>query len=195
MILYLVRHGETVDNAKGVIQGHLPGKLSELGIIQAKRVGERLKEVDFSAIYSSDLYRAVETTNEIAVFHPNTKVLYTEKLREVDMGVNSGKTKEELQWKYDFSGKYIPPKNGESTEELYDRVENFVKSIISDFKNKKVLCVTHGGTIKAFISLFSNIKKAYVFSVEHIKNTSVTVIDVDENLKGKFLIKNDIVHL
>jgi len=195
MILYLVRHGETTDNAKGIIQGHLPGKLSENGINQAKKVGERLKDVNFDIIFSSDLHRAVETTNEIATFHPNTPIKYTKELREVNMGVNQGKTKEELKWKNDFSGIYSAPEGGESTEELYNRAELFLKFLLKNYLNKKVLGVSHGGTIKAFISIFSRIDKAYVFSIEHIKNTSVTVIEINDKMNGKFILRNDLTHL
>lgn len=195
MFLYIVRHGETVDNLRGVVQGHLPGKLTETGIIQAKKLGERLKEVDFDCIYSSDLHRAIQTTNEIKVFHKNVRVKYSQKLREINMGENQGKTREELRYKPDFSGVYVAPQGGESTEQLYDRVMVFLHEILSDNHLQKVLLVSHGGTIKAFISIFTGIEKSLIFSVEHIKNTSLTVVEISDIKSSKILIKNDISHL
>ena len=44
MRLILTRHGETEENVADIIQGHLPGKLSEKGIAQVKKVAKRLKD-------------------------------------------------------------------------------------------------------------------------------------------------------
>ncbi|MBN2663481.1 MAG: histidine phosphatase family protein [Bacteroidales bacterium] len=195
MLLYIVRHGETVDNLRGVIQGHLPGKLTETGILQAKKLGERLKDVKFDLVFSSDLHRAVQTTHEIIGFHKHVPVDYTQELREIKMGENQGKTREELRYNQDFSGVYVTPKGGESTEQLYDRVMGFLIKISSKNNAEKILLVSHGGTIKAFISIFTGVQKSLIFSVEHIKNTSLTVVELDSELNGKVLIKNDIAHL
>ena len=65
MKLILTRHGETVDNIKGILQGQNPGKLSENGIQQAKQLALRLKNENIDAIYSSDLARAADTAKEI----------------------------------------------------------------------------------------------------------------------------------
>ena len=51
----LVRHGQTEENIKQIIQGHNHGTLSDLGREQAMKVGEKLKDEDIGAIYSSDL--------------------------------------------------------------------------------------------------------------------------------------------
>ena len=69
MRIILVRHGETEDNKKRIIQGHLPGKLSDKGIEQARKVANRLKNEKVDYIFSSDLDRAKSTAEEIAKFH------------------------------------------------------------------------------------------------------------------------------
>ena len=66
MKLIITRHGETEENKAGIIQGHLPGHLSEAGIEQAKKVAFRLKDEKINFIYSSDLDRAADTAKEIA---------------------------------------------------------------------------------------------------------------------------------
>ena len=68
MRIILTRHGETEENKKGIMQGHMPGNLSVEGINQAKKLGLRLKDENVSAVYSSDLKRAVDTTNIILSF-------------------------------------------------------------------------------------------------------------------------------
>ena len=45
MKLFLVRHGETEENQQGIMQGHMPGRLSEIGKLQAKKLALRLKNV------------------------------------------------------------------------------------------------------------------------------------------------------
>lgn len=56
--IYLVRHGETKENREGVIQGQQDTELNEVGVAQAKLLSESLKDVEFSAVFSSDLRRA-----------------------------------------------------------------------------------------------------------------------------------------
>ena len=55
MKVILVRHGETEENKKGIMQGHIPGKLSKLGIEQAKRLAFKLKDEKLS-LHFSDFY-------------------------------------------------------------------------------------------------------------------------------------------
>ena len=63
--IYMTRHGETVWNAEGRIQGHTDIDLSPRGRTQAQALGQRLEDVDFDAVYSSDLIRARETADII----------------------------------------------------------------------------------------------------------------------------------
>lgn len=82
MRLIITRHGETEENTAGIIQGHLPGKLSDRGIAQAKKVALRLKNEKIDAIYSSDLARTSDTAKEIAKFHPTIPIEFVKELRE-----------------------------------------------------------------------------------------------------------------
>ena len=63
--LLIVRHGETVWNAEGRIQGHSDTSLSERGVLQAQAVAERLADTQIDAAYSSDLVRASDTAKKI----------------------------------------------------------------------------------------------------------------------------------
>ena len=62
----IVRHGETEWNIRGIRQGHLDSRLTAKGMAQAKALGARLGRERFTALYSSDLGRAVDTAREIA---------------------------------------------------------------------------------------------------------------------------------
>lgn len=56
--VYVVRHGETVENANGIIQGQLDTQLNELGRMQAERLGDVLSGVRLHYAFTSDLSRA-----------------------------------------------------------------------------------------------------------------------------------------
>ena len=60
MRVYVVRHGETEENRKGIVQGQLDTKLNAAGVQQAKCVARALKDVPFVVALSSDLERAVQ---------------------------------------------------------------------------------------------------------------------------------------
>ncbi len=82
MKLILTRHGETIENKEGSLQGHLPGRLSETGKEQARKLALRLKDEKIDAIYSSDLVRTVDTAREIAKHHNSIPLHFVPKLRE-----------------------------------------------------------------------------------------------------------------
>ena len=81
--IYLIRHGETVDNARQIMQGQTQGKLNDHGIQQAETVSKRLAEEPIDAVVASDLHRAVETA-EITARPHHLPVVTTPLLREPD---------------------------------------------------------------------------------------------------------------
>ena len=86
MKIILTRHGRTVENDAGILQGHLPGTLNELGKSQAAKVAERLSSERIDRAYSSDLARAADTARAIMAFHPEAELRFTEELRESSLG-------------------------------------------------------------------------------------------------------------
>ncbi|MCR5076836.1 MAG: histidine phosphatase family protein [Prevotella sp.] len=149
-LLYLVRHGETVDNARHVMQGQTPGQLNENGIRQAEAVAVQLKDVRIDAFVASDLRRSVHTCEIIAAPH-NADVVTTPLLRERDWG--------------SFTGKYIPdlshlndpalwPKDIESLEAMKRRADKLLTWVREEFPGQVVLAVGHGIINKAIQSVY-----------------------------------------
>ena len=68
MIIYIVRHGQTEENLQRILQGHMPGTLTEQGKEQVQRAAEQLSKegVKFIRIVSSDLKRAMDSAQIIA---------------------------------------------------------------------------------------------------------------------------------
>ena len=145
-ILYLIRHGETVDNSNKIMQGQTQGELNEKGINQARMVSKNLTEEHFDAIISSDLKRSYDTASIIAEPHFLT-VVTTPLQRERDWG--------------GFTGRYIPdlkdepwPDDIESLEMLKSRASEFLDFVRTTFPDQKVVAVGHGIINKAIQSVF-----------------------------------------
>lgn len=155
---YIVRHGQTVWNVEGRFQGHEDSPLTALGEIQAKKVGEILKEVDFTEAYSSDLLRAKRTA-EFITLEKNIAVKTTEILRERTYGSYEGKTRQELKMlleEYEKLGMDEKFKQGfgvgvESDEMLSGRFITFLREVALAYPNKNILIVCHGGIMRSLL--------------------------------------------
>src|SRR5688572_30254341 len=92
--LYLIRHGQSAGNAEGRFGGHSPTPLSELGIQQAELTAQALAKENINAIYTSDLFRAVQTAEPLAKLL-DLPIIKTSAFRERNVGVLEGKTFDE----------------------------------------------------------------------------------------------------
>lgn len=144
--LYLVRHGETVDNVNQVLQGQTQGRLNDNGREQARQLSRSVEKMPIDVFMSSDLDRAVETCGILAAPH-GADVVTTPLLRERDWG--------------DFTGAFIPdlkdkawPSNVESLESLKERARRFLDLLRSRYPDKTILAVGHGIINKAIQSVF-----------------------------------------
>src|SRR5579863_8522557 len=72
--IYIARHGETEENKKRIVQGHLDTNLNSEGERQSDLLAKALKDVPFDACYSSDLRRAVETAKRVLVHHSGVEL-------------------------------------------------------------------------------------------------------------------------
>lgn len=195
MKLIIARHGETEENILGIIQGHLPGKLSKKGIDQAKKLALRLKNEKINFIYSSDLARAFDTTKEIIKFHPKISIKFVKDLREKFLGEWQGKTKKELGFTMNTIFTKIFPKNGETSKDLFNRAKKFLYKIILKHHNNTILFVGHNGINKAIIAAITNKKTEEINKRKIFHNTSVSIFQISKNKKYKMEVFNDIKHL
>lgn len=146
--LYLARHGETVDNARQIMQGQTQGELNENGVLQAEAVSREWASRPLDAIVASDLKRSIDTAQIIARPH-QLQVITTPLLRERDWG--------------GFTGRFIPDLKGEvwpddieTLENLLSRAGDFLAYIRTEFPGKKVLAVGHGIINKAIQTVYYN---------------------------------------
>jgi probable phosphoglycerate mutase len=162
MILYCVRHGESLFNAEGRVQGHLDVHLSELGRRQAEAVARALAERPIEVVYASPLQRALETAQIIARA-AGTEVLTDRQLKEINVGVFQGRLRAEINQLYPreiacWSSEdpdYVVP-GGESRRQLKSRGLAAFQAII-EAGHEQAVVVSHGRllvtTLKALLSI------------------------------------------
>jgi broad specificity phosphatase PhoE len=192
MRLIITRHGETIENLNGILQGQMQGTLSKNGIIQAQRLSQRLKDEKIDYIFSSDLKRAIDTTKEIIKYHKDSKLSYVKELREKHLGEFEGKRKDEVGWDAKSLTASKLPEDGESMESFLQRVRGFLDKIISEYNRDTVLFVCHGGVSK---TLISHILGKDISQIERIENTSVSLFEIDENMGHSIISFNCVEHL
>ena len=150
--ILLARHGETDWNHIGRWQGHADPPLNELGRSQAAELAERLSYEGISAIYTSDLQRASETARVVGE-RLELPVVEDAMLREIDVGSWSGLTRDEVAERFpDGFARWQTGEighDGETREELTERVVGAVERIAGMHPGETILAVTHGGAIRA----------------------------------------------
>lgn len=189
MRLIVVRHGETIENRENICQGQTDGTLSELGIEQVKKLALRLKDENFDLIYSSDLGRAVNTAKEIVKYHPELKLNLDKRLRERHIAKIAGK-----KFPENFDWDNLPD-GSETRQDLFDRVKNFFEELYLKHKGQTVLVVTHGGVKIISLLIAYNKPLSEFLSLRGIKNTSVSIFDMEEDGNHKIHLVNCTKHL
>src|SRR5918996_2165781 len=180
MKLYFVRHGESEANTQHVISNReSPFGLTDLGRGQAKVLAERLKDILFTAIYSSPVRRAKETA-EILSQALRRPYEVTEALREYDCGILEDRSDDaswglhrEIYDDWTLSHNYQrKPEGGECFLDIQNRFLPFVKALTHDGldTDNHILCVGHGGLFQLMLPLvLTNVDDHFVRShgIEH----------------------------
>lgn len=163
--IFLIRHGETVDNALQIMQGQTQGELNEQGKEQARQVAQRLAGEPVDVFISSDLHRAIQTAEIIAEPH-NLPIITTPLLRERDWG--------------SFTGRFIPDLKGEvwpddieSEPALLQRALAFLQYVTTTYPGKRVVAVGHGIINKAILAVYAG---CTMREVQRMLNAEVRIL-------------------
>jgi len=200
MKLYIVRHGETVENRSNIIQGQQPGTLSPLGLLQREKLALRLQELSFDAIYCSDLERTRATLEPFTKI-TTTPVRFTQILREKSFGELEGHSGEMYRRKLQSSGQtrieYRPP-NGENFLDVRARLLPFLDSLHSNHSGESILLMTHGGVVRVLLTLLLDLPLEELLQQE-IRNASMNIVSfnphsLDEKRVESYAL-NDFSHL
>lgn len=162
MQLHLIRHGETNWNKERRVQGQSESHLTDLGIQQAKELGQRIGHLEFDRIYCSSSLRTRQTA-EHAFSKSTTEINYLDELREIFLGPWEGHLYEELaetepeSHRHFWEQPHLFQVNGaESFFELQQRAIDAVAEIeathrANSTKDRKVAIVSHGALIKSYL--------------------------------------------
>jgi probable phosphomutase (TIGR03848 family) len=159
--IFLIRHGRSTANNKGVLAGRLPGvELDAVGIDQAHAVAHKLKRIEFNAVYSSPLPRCINTAKIITTSQKKApKILIENRFTECDYGSWSGKKLSKLAtlslWKViQNSPSQAKFPNGESMVDMAHRASSSLLEILQQSKKKsqKIAIVSHADVIKSLLA-------------------------------------------
>lgn len=207
--LYLMRHGQTIINKAERVQGWCDGVLTDEGVKVAESVALGLRDIEFKAVYSSDLGRAIKTAKIVIKANRASKKLELvelDELREACFGKYEGEFEKVMKkdmLKYlnlesleeaikipDFAKAFAntcaaldDTGTAENYDKLISRIKKGLNKIIEDaVKNGggNVLVVLHGGVLR---SLLDTIDKT--LKLEEIKNSSISIA---EYIDGKFKV-------
>jgi broad specificity phosphatase PhoE len=147
--ILLARHGETDWNAQRRVQGHSDTPLNDNGRAQALALAETLDGTELDAIYSSDLARALDTARLVAE-RRGLDVTVLPELRERHFGTWEGLTDTEILERFPDarSGSWG---DGETKEEMRERVLAALQRIAGEHPGGRVLVVTHGGPVRSLL--------------------------------------------
>lgn len=199
--VYVVRHCETEGNTKKIFQGHCDLPITKLGESQLAALSDRFDGIYLDKIYSSPLLRA-RRTGEAVKGKKDLEIIPYDDLIELNGGVLEGKSYEEIyntfpgfkeMWlnnTHDFA-----PENGETMRAAYDRIWNAVLDIAKKNDGKTVAVTTHGGVVRCLLTrlLEGNIEK--MVNVPWAGNTSVSLIEFDDQFNPTLKICDDTSHL
>lgn len=206
--LYLVRHGQTFFNIYNKLQGWSNSPLTEKGKEDARKAGERLKNIHFAGAFCSDTTRAMETIQTIldanqanSVTHPTTSPFFREEFygsyegSNMDLAwYNAGAphglknfhdivTKHSIGQAKDWLKDADPFHDAENNEEYWQRVDKGINLIrhagLHDGDN--VLWVSHGNTLLSIVERFGGGK--YDVTVRPKNGSLTTATLTDDNLQ------------
>lgn len=203
----LVRHGQTLWNLAMKYQGHCDVALTDKGIEQAELAAKRLADENISAVYASDLNRALVTAECIASEH-NLAVTTIPELREINFGDWEGLTFKGLneritsefneEWTEEMLKIFTHPGDaripgGESFSEVKERATFALANLVAKHQDQTIVVVSHGGTIRTLLCAALNIPLNYLWNIKQ-DNTAINML---EYYDGQVMVSlvNDVHHL
>lgn len=187
MKIIFIRHGKTLQNEKGIINGCRPGRLSKLGIKQAKKNARLSAKVMVDCIYSSDLARALATAKILARSHKKAKFKIAKQLRESYLGKLEG-TKIDPRAENSFDTDYCKGKfkgyGVETPSHFYGQFRHFLRGI-SKSRYSTIMLVSHSITFRFFVAALRNKPVSYTSKVRSLDNDEIAVFEIINGSKNK----------
>ena len=198
--IYLIRHGETDYNLKGIVQGSgVDTSINETGRKQASSFFQKYKDIPFKKIYTSSLRRTVETVQSFIDLgipweqHPG--------LNEISWGAKDGQI---INWNDDQhyqriiqewkSGNFnVSIEGGETPKKVEERIQEVIDIIVSRPEEDVILVCMHGRSMRI---LLASILHQDLRCMDDFQHQNVCLYVLNYSAEGFSLEKfNDIEHL
>ncbi len=199
-IIYMIRHGETDLNKKGIVQGRgMDTDLNATGLKQANSFFDAYHHLKFDKIYTSTLKRTHQTIKKFVEKGIAWEQL--EGLDELAWGILEGRDTDEFtrssfkklieSW---ASGNYDEKiEGGESPNDVIKRQKIAMDYIVSKTNEKLILVCMHGRAMRLMLSIIMNKPMSKMDDFPH-QNTSLYKLQYDGKA-FKILLFNDLSHL
>jgi probable phosphoglycerate mutase len=197
MILYLVRHGQSLSNVERRIQGQADVELSPLGLRQGAALALALTNREIDAVYASPLRRALDTAKPLAAALGLT-ICTDDRLKEIDAGIFQGLLWEEinrrfpdeaLHWRQQDPDFVIP--GGESRRVVAQRGAAALQAV-RDAGHQRAVVVAHGGVLTGALKMLLHVPAE--LNPFGLYNASISKMAWDQNVV-KLLTLNETAHL
>jgi len=198
-----MRHGKTEFNQAGIFQGGLvDSPLLDEGIDYAKKAGDYLKDISFDRVIVSPQQRAQDTANAFLSVHPSNPIKETIlDIREMEFGTWDGTLEQSHEGHTQFEHlKYRPhlydPSEfgGEDYTTLLNRTKQVFEHYATTYPDDTILVVSHGLTLQTILKYYQKHPLSKVRDGEFLGNTSISVIESNNNLEFEVTKFNDISH-
>ena len=186
--IFLIRHTQAEGNIYRMMQGHWDGGVTEAGVIQQQALRQRFLDVPVDKVYSSDLRRAVFTAE--AVSEPKgLEVIPDRRLREIDLGPwergffgNVFYEEPELAYDFCYRAESFRKEGAETYHQVGERVYAAMEDIARENDGKRIAVVSHGISIRSFLSRVTGISLDDVLSLPIFRNTSVSTLTYSDGV-------------
>ena len=200
--IYLIRHGETDYNRRGVVQGSgVDSDLNEMGQAQATAFFQAYQHVPFSKIYISVLKRTYQTARPfIELGIPYQKLTG---LNEISWGIMEGKVPGNLDNEYyrglieawSSGNTALPTDGGESPEQVEARQRVAIRIILSHPDETPVLIAMHGRAMRILLCWVTNRPLAQMDHFEHSNLCLYKLLYDYDTQTFEIELANDTAHL
>lgn len=188
--IYIARHGQNEDNAKGILNGHRDLPLTEIGNAQGRELAEGIKELSltFDAVYTSPLIRAKRTAEIVCERLGLKPPQVLDSIIERDFGIMTGKRLEEIRelchpdiLETETITYFLSPPGAETFPMLIERAKRALDHIHREHPTGIVLLVTHGDLGKMLYASYYGISWPDMLAMFHFGNCELLILAKDSN--------------
>lgn len=186
--IYLARHGQDEDNAKGILNGHRDTPLTATGLAQAENLADHIKStgLQFDKIYSSPLQRAYTTAEKVSGALGISKPEKYDLLIEREFGIMTGESKknvvslcaphilitETIEY-------FLCPEGAETFPQVLERAKHALAHITRECPDGTALVVSHGDFGKMIYAAYYNLDWERVLRMFHFGNSELLLLSQD----------------